>query len=61
MNHSEKEYLKRVYLCVCLNHFAVQQKLTQHCKSNIPQLKKDLKSDERHGYSQQTVIVILIM
>ena len=29
-------------MCVCvqLNHFAVQQKFTQHCKSTILQLKK---------------------
>ena len=26
-----------------LNHFAVQQKLTQHCKSTIIQLKKKRK------------------
>ena len=23
-----------------MNHFAVHQKLTQHCRSTIPQLKK---------------------
>ena len=26
---------KRMYVCVWLGHFAVQQKLTQHCKSTI--------------------------
>ena len=34
-----------MYIYVELNHFAVQQKLTQHCKSTILQLKK---KRERH-------------
>ena len=44
INHNGKEYEKE-YMCVCvcvhikLNHFAGHQKLTQHCKSTIPQLK----------------------
>ena len=29
-----------IYAYIELNHFAVQQKLTQHCKTTIPQLKK---------------------
>ena len=48
--------LKRIYICICtyiymcvyiyiyihikLNQFAVHQKLTQHCKSTILQLKR---------------------
>ena len=28
-----------MYIRIKLNHFAVHQKLTQHCKSTIPQLK----------------------
>ena len=28
-----------MYICVRLSHFAVQQKLAQHCKSTILQLK----------------------
>ena len=38
---------KNINMCVCvyiyvqLNHFAVQQKLTQHCKLTIPQLTKE--------------------
>ena len=40
INHNGKEYfLKRmcvyIYMYMYLNHFAVQQKLTQHCKSAI--------------------------
>ena len=31
INHNTKEYEKE-YVYVKLNHFAVQQKLTQHCK-----------------------------
>ena len=45
INHNGKEY-KKEYVCVCvyiyvymyLNYFAIQQKLTQHCKSIILQL-----------------------
>ena len=40
INHNGKEYLKRMYICVQLSHFAVQQRLTQRCKSTIFQLKK---------------------
>ena len=43
INHNGKEYLKNVYVCIythILNHFAVKQKLTQHCKSTILQFKK---------------------
>ena len=29
-----------IYINIKLNHFAVQQKLTQHCKSTILQFKK---------------------
>ena len=31
---------RRMYIGVWLSHFAVQQKLTQHCKSTILQLNK---------------------
>ena len=33
---SEKEW---IYVYVQLNHFGVHLKLTQHCKSTIPQYK----------------------
>ena len=33
-------YLKRMYINVYLNHSAVQQKVTQYCKSTIFQFKK---------------------
>ena len=32
-----------MYICVQLRHFTVQQKLTQHCKSNIHEFKKLIK------------------
>ena len=39
-----------VCVCVCvhiyLNHFALQQKQIQHCKSTILQLKKDCKKSK---------------
>ena len=40
INHHGKEYEKSVCVCVCVcvyNHFAIQLKLTQHCKSTILQ------------------------
>ena len=41
MNYNGKEYLKRIYITyIKLNHFALQQKLIQHCKSTISQFKK---------------------
>ena len=34
INYNEKESEKlRIYIYMFLNHFAVHQKLTQHCKS----------------------------
>ena len=30
---------KRMYIYIYIYHSAVQQKLTQHCKSTIPQFK----------------------
>ena len=38
INHNGKEYEKE---CIYMNHFAVQQKLTQHCKSTILQFTND--------------------
>ena len=37
INHNGKEYFKKngIYICVKLSHFAVQQKLAQHCKSTM--------------------------
>ena len=51
INHSEKEYFKKECVCVYihthiyikLNHFAIQQKLTQHCKSTILEQIKILR------------------
>ena len=41
----QKRIWKRMYTYVSLNHFAVQQKLIQHCKSTILQLKKCTSMD----------------
>ena len=40
INHNGKD----IYLCiyVYMSHFAVHQKLTQHCKSTILQIKKEV-------------------
>ena len=43
IQYPEKEY---VFLYIYKNHFAVQQKLTQHCKSTIFQENKFLKRGE---------------
>ena len=40
INRNGKNMKKRIY--IYLNHFAVQQKLTQCCKSTILQFKKCL-------------------
>ena len=40
INRKGKEYKKRMSICVWLSHFAVQQKLTQHCPSTTLQFKK---------------------
>ena len=37
INHMENNTKKRMYI------YAVEQKLTQHCKSTIPQFKKEEK------------------
>ena len=37
----EKNIKKRMSIYVQLSHFAVQQKLTQHCKSTTLQFKKN--------------------
>ena len=36
----EKNMKKNIYIYIYLNHFAVLQKLTQHCKSMILLFKK---------------------
>ena len=36
----EKNIQKTVYIVITESHIAVQQKLTQHCKSTILQFKK---------------------
>ena len=35
LNHNGRQYKKECIYNVQLNHFAVQQKLTQYCKSSI--------------------------
>ena len=37
MNHDGEDYKEWIYMYKKLSHFAVQQKLTQHCKSTILQ------------------------
>ena len=41
-----------VYLYVQLNHFAVQQKLTQHCKAIMHQLKTTLKKIKINNFQE---------
>ena len=35
------------YMYIYMNHLAVQQKLTQHCKSTILQLKTNKKTNNK--------------
>ena len=37
--HGNRVKREWMFLCVWLAHFAMQQKLTQHCKSTLPQVK----------------------
>ena len=38
INHNGKEYEEYIYIYICImSHFAVQQKLIQHCKSTLLQ------------------------
>ena len=37
INHDGKNMKKNIYIYIKQNHFAVYQKLTQHCKSTILQ------------------------
>ena len=39
ITYNEKEYI-HIHTHIYINHFAIHQKLTQHCKSTILQLKK---------------------
>ena len=48
INQNGEEYKKRMSTYVKRNHFAVQQKLTQRCKSTI---LKSKKNTEEHKYS----------
>ena len=42
--------MKMMALCVSLSHFAVEQRLAQHCRSTILQLKnKSEKKKENDG------------
>ena len=41
--------------CICLNHFAVHQKLIQHCKSTILQLKKINKIKKKEFLMEKAV------
>ena len=57
INHNWKGYYKRecIYIYIKLNHFAVQQKLTRHCKSTIFQLnKKELVLAVQQGTQRRT-------
>ena len=47
---------KNVHIYVPLIHFAVQQKLTQHCKSTILQFKKILIKNKSGGFPGGAVV-----
>ena len=56
INTMEKNMKKRMYTCVQLSHFAVEQRLAQHCKSTILELKKKLSRDFPGGPVVKTVL-----
>ena len=45
--HKSPTGLSTCVLVLLLIHFIVQQKLTQHCKATIPQLKSDNKTTSK--------------
>ena len=47
INTMEKNMKKRMYTCVQLSHFAVEQRLAQHCKSTILELKKKWNKEKQ--------------
>ena len=49
INHNGKEY-KKECLYVYNRHFAIQQRLAQHCKSTILQLKKVKKKNKTQPF-----------
>ena len=51
-NILEKEHY--IYIYIWLNHFAVQQKLTQHCKSTILQ-KIEKINHAKIGYQMNSM------
>ena len=57
INYNGKEY-ENEYMCVCvcvyLSHFAIEQKLTWHCRSTILQLKKKNKEQKSMIWKTET-------
>ena len=49
----KKKKEERVDICICVIHFAVHLKLTQHCKSTILQLKKPNQTKTKPSYGVQ--------
>lgn len=51
-NHDGKKVkkIRRRYVCAYMSHFAAQQKLTQHCSSNIPQPVSKKKTCHHQDY-----------
>ena len=49
----------RMYICVGLIHFVVQQKLTPHCKTIILQLKKKKSVDTSHHCWLSYILICL--
>ena len=41
-NMKKNMYYMHVYVCAYLNHTAIHQQLTQHCKSTMLQFKKKI-------------------
>ena len=46
---------EEIYVYISLIHFIVQQKLTQHCKETIPQLKKK-KSEVNTTFDTRSIL-----
>ena len=63
INHNGKEYEEEyVYIYVQVNHSAVHQKLTQHCKSTILQFKQKTndQTNKKPQVSLSTELIICV-
>ena len=50
-----------IYVYIQMIHFVIQQKVTQHCKATIPQLKKKKEEEKEGNRNTHTHIMYLLI